>query len=147
MEESPEIIVKTAKHGDDEKSTDHRKEVSSFVSPAFGQKTHQKDAQERAIGIPKDSEHDGNDARIKHDLGVGGRRANENQEHGKNHRAPTSGTNDCAWEAFLRRYERYQSSVKLVASAFSAVLSEPIAVEKMPAINTPRRPGGSSWTM
>src|SRR5258708_37463444 len=39
-------------------------------------------------------------------------------------------------------YGSYQSRVKLVASAFMAVLSEPMAVAKIPAIKSPRRPTG-----
>src|SRR6266436_5217091 len=39
-------------------------------------------------------------------------------------------------------YGSYQSRVKLVASALIAVLSEPMAVAKIPAINKPRRPVG-----
>ena len=41
-------------------------------------------------------------------------------------------------------YGSYQSRVKLVARALSAVLSEPIAVAKIPAINKPRIPTGIS---
>src|SRR5215831_10864264 len=48
------------------------------------------------------------------------------------------------WAAVDRglMYGSYQSRVKLVASAFSAVLNEPIAVAKIPAIKSPRRPTG-----
>src|SRR4051794_17785940 len=44
-------------------------------------------------------------------------------------------------------YGSYQSRVKLVASALIAVLSEPIAVAKIPAINSPRRPTGIWYKM
>src|SRR4029453_13617561 len=44
-------------------------------------------------------------------------------------------------------YGSYQSRVKLVASAFIAVLSEPMAVAKIPAINNPRRPTGIWYKM
>ena len=44
-------------------------------------------------------------------------------------------------------YGSYQSRVKLVASAFIAVLSEPMAVAKIPAINSPRRPTGIWYKM
>src|SRR6188474_77156 len=44
-------------------------------------------------------------------------------------------------------YGSYQSRVKLVASAFIAVLSEPMAVAKIPAIKSPRRPTGIWYKM
>src|SRR5438034_1852440 len=44
-------------------------------------------------------------------------------------------------------YGSYQSRVKLVASALIAVLSEPIAVAKIPAIKRPRRPTGIWYKM
>src|ERR1044072_5305967 len=37
-------------------------------------------------------------------------------------------------------YGSYQSRVKLVANALISVLSEPIALAKIPAIKSPRRP-------
>src|SRR5438045_2638026 len=44
-------------------------------------------------------------------------------------------------------YGSYQSRVKLVASAFIAVLSEPMAVAKIPAIKSPRTPTGIWYKM
>src|SRR5262245_11441084 len=44
-------------------------------------------------------------------------------------------------------YGSYQSRVKLVASALIAVLSDPIAVAKIPAIKSPRSPTGSWYKM
>src|SRR5204863_5693864 len=51
----------------------------------------------------------------------------------------------CSLVALRLTYVSYQSRVKLVASALSAVLSEPIAVAKIPAIKSPRRPTGISY--
>src|SRR5438876_9073140 len=45
------------------------------------------------------------------------------------------------------RYGSYQSRVKLVANALIAVLSEPMAVAKIPAIKSPRRPTGIWYKM
>src|SRR2546430_17067840 len=53
----------------------------------------------------------------------------------------------CSLVALGLMYGSYQSRVKLVASALIAVLSDPMAVAKIPAINKPRRPTGIWYKM
>src|SRR5262245_43429786 len=53
----------------------------------------------------------------------------------------------CSLVAWRLMYVSYQSRVKLVASAFNAVLSDPIAVAKIPAIKRPRMPTGIWYKM
>ncbi len=65
-------VVQSALESDDDEAAEHGDDVADFVAAPPGEEADEENAEQRAVYVAEDSEHDRDDARVEDDLGVGG---------------------------------------------------------------------------
>jgi len=112
------------------------------VPPPLREQRDEEDAKDRTKGVAQHTKHQWDDARLRMPSDIpGGDHAHGDDRAREEHGAAVQHLHARLFGHFTMR-GRMKSRAKLVDSAFNAVLSEPMAVAKMPAATSPRSPAG-----
>jgi hypothetical protein len=64
MQQIPEVVVQPAQDRHRYESAHHRNEIAHLAAARLGEHPHEENSQKRALGVPKDTEHDWNHPRM-----------------------------------------------------------------------------------